>query len=212
MTPDNVAQAIGYIWSTLELAAQGAFSASAAPGMPNAAAHAADRFTKAVAMAKRSVDEVMGHFIATLPKSEMGADEVQEELREATADLNALFTQAHHQVMRAIRAGSPAPVVRLIGDKHGGMANLIAQKTLLTLSVRDKSGRQWKSPQRLAQTIARGFAVQAQVIAIVASLRESGHTHAYVSGVEFPLHEIAHMRSVLFHHNSKEVPHVDLPA
>lgn len=214
MTPDRVSQAIAWIWTTLELAAQGAYSAATAPAAtPTHATDAASRFSQAVAQAKSASHDVLTQFVAMLPQGGLGSkEEVAEELSEAMAQLDSLFAQAHSQVLRAIRAGRPTPVTSLINDRHGGMAKLVAQKALLTLTVRDSSGRQWKSAPRLAQTIARGFAVQAQVIVSVASLRAAGHTHAYVGADEYPLHEIAHMRTVLFNPNSKELPRVDLPA
>lgn len=215
MNATQLAQEIGSLWSALNLAAQGAFTnAHPANGHKSltAARDAFASFTEARAVAIAAMERLMRAFGSRITNP-AAVLEANSERAEAMASINQLVAQLESQLVRAIRTGTTVAPAAMLPNAHGAIGELIGKNQgILQVTVRDDAGRQWKDSRRLVETIARGAAVQIAVIGFVSEMRDAGHTHAYIGGVEHPLLEIAAMRTVFFHPNSKELPRVDLHA
>ena len=211
MTADQLVQEIGSLWDALALAGQGAFSnAHPANGhkSPRDQARALQSFADVAAVANTHLAKLSADFAVRLGAASTKAlIDIEQERQKAIDAIAHVFRQLAVQVVRAIRSGSVGGPGALIAGAHGGIGMLVGRQAgILQISVRDAAARQWKSPRRLVETIARDFTVQAQVIAAISNLRAQGHERAYVGQDEYELSEIEAQRATLFHPNSKELP------
>ncbi len=160
-----------------------------------------------LALAKNNIRTASYIFINSLNKIIYIYDSGKDT--QVTQDkLNNIAVQLIQKGNHAVKTGIGNGAATLIGNTaYGAFSQLVGRAAnTLDLSVKDTSGRTWKDPSKLVQTIVRDFIYQREVEARIQRLREIGEQFFMVGQEDYSLVMFEQLRSQLFHPNSSKLP------
>lgn len=122
--------------------------------------------------------------------------------------LNSIAVQLIQKGNKAVSTGISNGAAELLGNSaHGAFGQLVGRAAQsVDLSVKDSSGRTWKDPAKLVQTIVRDHLYQQELDFRIQRLREEGETFFMVDDQGYSLNMFDELRPTLFHPNSTKLP------
>lgn len=160
-----------------------------------------------IELGKRNI-QIASYLFNKNIKSLINTYDSGKDTQVTQARVDSVSIQLVKKANQAIQTGINNGAAALLGNNaHGGIGHLVARAAqTVDLSVIDASGRTWKDPARLVQTIVRDYHYQREVEWRIDRLKEEGRSHFAVSDKAYSIKMFDELRSHLFHPNSKNLP------